>query len=71
MSVNYGMNRMRFLAPVPSGSRIRGRFELRALEEVGPGQLQATLAVTIDIEGHPKPALIAEWLVRHHLEPTG
>jgi acyl dehydratase len=70
MSVNYGMNRMRFLSPVPSGSRIRGRFVLQAFEEIVPGQIQATLAVTIEIEGHAKPALVAEWLVRHHLAPS-
>lgn len=67
MSVNYGMNRMRFLSPVPSGSRVRGRFVLQAFEVLSTAQVQATLAVTIEIEGHPKPALAAEWLVRHHL----
>lgn len=71
MSVNYGMNRMRFLSPVPSGGRIRGRFVLQAFEEIAPGQVQATLAVTIEIEGHAKPALVAEWLVRHLIAPTG
>lgn len=69
MSVNYGMNRMRFLSPVPSGSRIRGRFVLQAFEEIGAGQVQATLAVSIEIEGQAKPALVAEWLVRHHVAP--
>lgn len=71
MSVNYGMNRMRFLSPVPVNSRIRGRFVLQAVEDVTPSEIQATLAVTIEIEGHGKPALIAEWLVRHHFAPAG
>jgi acyl dehydratase len=62
---------MRFLSPVPSGGRIRGRFVLQAFEEIAPGQVQATLAVTIEIEGHAKPALVAEWLVRHLIAPTG
>lgn len=71
MSVNYGMNRMRFLSPVPVNSRIRGRFVLADFEEVRPGQIQTTLNVTIEIEGNEKPALAAEWLVRHHLAGAG
>ena len=70
MSVNYGMNRMRFLSPVPVDSRIRGRFVLEKVEDVAPGQIQMTLAVTIEIEGKERPALVAEWLVRHHLAPA-
>ncbi|TCT00515.1 MaoC family dehydratase [Aquabacter spiritensis] len=66
MSVNYGMNRMRFIAPVPVGSRIRGRFALTAFDELGPRDVQTTIAVTIEIEGAPKPAVVAEWLVRRH-----
>lgn len=62
MGVNYGMNRLRFLAPVKSGERVRGRFVLREVAEKAPGQLLLTHDVTVEIEGASKPALVAEWL---------
>lgn len=62
MGVNYGIDRLRFLSPVRSGSRIRGRFTLLALEEKRPGTWQQTLGVSIEIEGEAKPALAAEWI---------
>jgi acyl dehydratase len=62
MGVNYGLNRLRFLAPVKSGKRVRGRFVLKALDEPRPGQILSTYEVTVEIEGEDKPALIAEWL---------
>jgi acyl dehydratase len=62
MGVNYGTNKVRFLAPVRSGSRIRGHFKLLGLEEKRPGQYQETIEATIEIEGQDKPALIAEWI---------
>lgn len=62
MGVNYGLNRLRFLAPVKSGARVRGRFKLAAMEEHRPGQWLSTYEVGIEIEGENKPALIAEWL---------
>ncbi|WP_156679776.1 MaoC family dehydratase [Sphingomonas profundi] len=64
MAVNYGFNKMRFLTPVPSGSRVRGRFKLAELDEKRPGQLQQTLEATVEIEGGAKPALIAEWITQ-------
>ncbi|SME89303.1 Acyl dehydratase [Tistlia consotensis] len=67
MSVNYGVNRLRFVSPVPAGSRVRGRFVLDRLEAVGPGVVQSTLSVTVEVEGREKPALVAEWLVRRYL----
>jgi acyl dehydratase len=62
MAVNYGLERVRFLAPVRSGSRVRGRFTLDSLEEKAPGQWLLRHAVTVEIEGEDRPALVAEWL---------
>jgi acyl dehydratase len=64
MSVNYGLNKVRFLSPVKSGKRVRGHFRQLALEEKRPGQWQQTLECTIEIEGEDKPALIAEWILQ-------
>ena len=65
MAVNYGMNRVRFMSPVPAGSRIRGRFVPVAVDEVGGG-IQVTWAVTIEREHGEKPCCLAEWIVRYH-----
>ena len=62
MGVNYGGNKVRFLAPVRSGKRVRGHFKLLELEEKRPGQWQQTLEFSVEIEGEDKPALIAEWI---------
>ncbi len=62
MGVNYGGNKVRFLAPVRSGKRVRGHFKLLELEEKRPGQWQQTLEFSIEIEGEEKPALMAEWI---------
>lgn len=62
MGVNYGGNKVRFLTPVRSGSRVRGRFKLLELVEKRPGQWQQTTQFTVEIEGQDKPALIAEWI---------
>lgn len=62
MAVNYGLNRVRFLAPVPSGKRVRGRFVLDSVDEKAPGQILMRHTVTVEIEGEDKPALTAEWL---------
>jgi acyl dehydratase len=62
MGVNYGFEKMRFLAPVRSGKRVRGRFRLERLDEKRPGQWQFTHRVTVEIEGEDKPALIADWI---------
>ena len=66
MVVNYGLNRVRFVAPVPVGSRLRNRSVLQGVEE-GAGYLQLTLLNTIEIEGQDKPAAIAETLMRVYL----
>ena len=62
MGVNYGFEKVRFIAPVRSGKRVRGRFTLAAFEEKRPGQYQFTHSVTVQIEGEDKPALIADWI---------
>lgn len=62
MSVNYGFDKVRMVAPVGSGKRVRGRFALGSLAERTPGQWMMTLNVTIEIEGEAKPAIVAEWL---------
>jgi acyl dehydratase len=65
MGVNYGFNRLRFTAPVPAGSRLRGRFTLKALEEI-EGGVQSTWAVVVEREGSDKPCLVAEWVTRRY-----
>jgi acyl dehydratase len=62
MAVNYGLDRVRFLAPVRSGKRVRGRFTLDSVEEKAPGQVLMRHTVTVEIEGEEKPALTAQWL---------
>ena len=62
MAVNYGLDRVRFLAPVRAGKRVRGRFTLDAADEKAPGQLLLKHTVTVEIEGEEKPALTAQWL---------
>jgi acyl dehydratase len=62
MGVNYGGNSVRFLSPVRSGARVRGRFRLVDFIEKRPGQYQLTHTFTVEIEGQDKPALIAEWI---------
>jgi acyl dehydratase len=65
MAVNYGVNRVRFVAPVPSGCRIRARFTPAAVEATG-GALQVTWQATVERQGSDKPCLVAEWLVRYY-----
>ena len=64
MGVNYGLNKVRFTAPVPSGSRIRGRFTLAKYEKIGGG-VQVTWGVSIERDGADKPVCIAEAIGRH------
>ena len=65
MAINYGLNRVRFVSPVPAGARIRASV---ALAGVSPteGSVQATWNVTVEREGGTKPCLVAEWLVRYY-----
>jgi acyl dehydratase len=62
MGVNYGCDRIRFLEPVPVGSRIRARHRLKAVDDKGGGRWLLTSEVTMEIEGREKPALVADWL---------
>ena len=62
-SINYGVDRIRFLSPVRSGARLRGRFILRGLER-GDGVLTLSLTAIMECEGEERPALAAEWIVR-------
>jgi acyl dehydratase len=62
MGVNYGFERVRFMAPVRSGKRVRGRFTLTAFDEKRPGQYQFVHNVIVEIEGEDKPALVADWI---------
>jgi acyl dehydratase len=62
IAINYGLDRVRFLAPVRSGSRVRGRFNLDSVEEKAPGQWLLRHNVSVEIEDEEKPALAALWL---------
>ncbi len=62
MAVNYGFEKVRFIAPVRSGKRVRGRFILTRMEEKKPGQWQFVHTVAVEIEGEDRPALQADWI---------
>lgn len=62
MGVNYGFNNVRFLAPVPSGAKVRAQFTLKEVVEKKPGQHLLTYEVSVEIDGQDKPALICDWL---------
>ena len=64
-TINYGLNRIRFPSPVPAGARIRARFKLQSFEEV-TGGCQVVWLVTVEVESQPKPALVAEWVLRFY-----
>ena len=62
MSINYGLNKVRFLNPVKTGARIRGRFTMNSVIRKSELQILRELGLTIEIENEPTPALYAEWL---------
>jgi acyl dehydratase len=62
MSVNYGFDKVRFVSPVRSGARVRGRFTLAEVKPRSPTELLSRTHVTVEIEGEAKPALVADWL---------
>ena len=66
MGVNYGLNRVRFTSPVPSGSRVRARFTLAKYEKIEGNGVQVTWTTVVEIEGRDKPALVAEWIGRSY-----
>jgi acyl dehydratase len=65
LAINYGLNRVRFPAPLPAGSKVRGRFTLVAVEPAGDAW-QATWSAIIEREGSDKPCCVADWLVRYY-----
>ena len=65
MAINYGLNRVRFVAPVPSGSRVRARIAPAAVVDSGDN-VQVTWGVTVEREGGDKPCCVAEWIVRYY-----
>ena len=66
LAVNYGVNRVRFVSPVPAGGRVRARFTPSAVDEAGGG-IQVTWKATIEMEGNAKPSCVAEWIVRYYI----
>jgi acyl dehydratase len=66
MGVNYGLNRCRFPAPVPSGSKVAAQARLAAVDALDGGALQATVAVNVAVEGAAKPSCVAEVLLRYY-----
>jgi len=64
--INYGFERVRFVSPVRSGARIRGKFTLSRLERGGANDAEAGWLVEVEVAGSPKPALAATWLIRAH-----
>jgi acyl dehydratase len=69
MAINYGLNKVRFVSPVPSGSRVRARTVAGSFDEVGGGAIQITWNITVERERSEKPACVAEWIVRYY--PSG
>lgn len=70
MSVNYGFDKIRFVTPVPSGSKIRAHFKLVDVTPRSPREFLTRSEVSVEIQGIEKPALIAEWLgIAHFAEP--
>jgi len=67
MGVNYGLNKVRFMAPVKSGKQVRGRFKLLDVTQRPDGAWQTTVNVTVEIDGETKPALAAEWVTLSYL----
>ncbi|MEM5581734.1 MaoC family dehydratase [Roseibium sp. AS2] len=68
MAVNYGFDKVRFLAPVATGARVRGRFVLAGLARPKDGEVDITWRSTVEIEGEKRPALVADWLNRFYLD---
>lgn len=65
MTLNYGVNRVRFVTPVPAGSRVRGRFAVAGVTRV-EGGVQVVWNIAIDREGQEKPCAVVEWIVRYY-----
>lgn len=66
MGINYGLNKVRFTAPLPCGSRIRAHFVLAQLEPIAGNGMQSVWGVSVEREGSDKPVLVAEWVTRSY-----
>lgn len=71
MGVNYGLDRVRFPAPLTAGTRIRATSEMTSVEDVGPGVVQVITRTTIEAEGSPKPVCVADLVARYHVGIDG
>ncbi len=67
LTVNYGLNRVRFPSPVPAGSRVRGRVAVNSVRDV-EGGVEIAWGILVEVEGRDKPAVAAEWLTRMYLD---
>ena len=70
LAVNCGLNRVRFTAPVPAGSRVRARIAPASVGEIA-GSVQVVWTITMDREGSDRPCCVLEWIVRYYLQPAG
>jgi acyl dehydratase len=66
MGVNYGLNRVRFVSPVRSGTKVRARFTLQSIKDVEPKGVEAVYQATVEGENSEKPCCVAEWVVRYY-----
>lgn len=69
LGINYGFEKVRFMSPVKTGSRVRGRFTMADARFRGPGMVMTTYAVTVEIENERKPALTAQWITIIQFDP--
>jgi acyl dehydratase len=69
-TLNYGANRIRYLSPVPAGSRLRGRVSIADAEDAPNNGLRVTYGITIEIEGGKRPACVAEMIAVHYVRPA-
>ena len=65
LTINYGLNRVRFPSPVPAGSKVRARFTVQSAKDVA-GALEVVFLVTVEVQGAAKPGCVAEWIVRYY-----
>jgi acyl dehydratase len=66
LGVNYGLNRVRFVSPVRSGSNIRARIALQSMKDVPPDGVEVVFNATVEVEGGDKPCCVAEWVARYY-----
>jgi acyl dehydratase len=66
LAINYGLNKVRFITPVPAGSRVRGRLTPLSVEDAGGGATQVVWNIVVEREGADRPCCVAEWVVRYY-----